>query len=99
MMTGQGSAVGALDATAIGADDYLIKPFSVDDILNFSGVAREKFQSRGEKTQISAASNSGYVSDITLLGKSPKFIDCLKLVGRVAATNLPVLITGESGNG
>ena len=99
MMTGQGSAVGALDATAIGADDYLIKPFSVDDILNFSGIVREQFQSRGEKTAVSAASDSGYVSDITLIGKSPKFIECLKLVGRVAATNLPVLITGESGTG
>jgi len=36
LMTGHGSAAGALDATAIGAHDYLIKPFSVDDILRIA---------------------------------------------------------------
>ncbi len=99
MMTGHGSAVGALDATAIGAYDYLIKPFSVDEILKFAGDVREKFQNGSTNKENTAISNSPYVSDIALIGKSPKFIECLKLVGRVAATNLPVLITGESGTG
>ena len=36
LMTGHGSAAGALDATAIGAFDYLLKPFSVADILRIS---------------------------------------------------------------
>ncbi len=101
LMTGHGSAAGALDATAIGAYDYLVKPFSVDHILNFAAVIREQFQNRlPEKSgTFSESVPSGYVSDIALIGKSPKFIECLKLVGRVAATNLPVLITGESGTG
>ena len=32
-MTGHGSAVGAMDATAFGAYDYILKPFSVDEVL------------------------------------------------------------------
>jgi DNA-binding NtrC family response regulator len=40
-----------------------------------------------------------YASDITLVGRSPAFVEVMKLVGRVAPTNLPVLITGESGTG
>ena len=43
--------------------------------------------------------DEGYVSEIPLIGKSPQFIECLKMVGRVSATDLPVLITGESGTG
>lgn len=100
LMTGHGSAAGALDATAIGAYDYLIKPFAIDDILRIA---------RDTRTQDDIASKAleadhdgarpGYVSDIPLIGNSPKFVECLKLVGRVASTSLTVLIAGESGTG
>jgi two-component system, NtrC family, response regulator AtoC len=100
LMTGKGSAAGALDATAIGAYDYLIKPFKIDDILRLANSVREHFRLRAEQKKAGAAPvDSGYVSEIPLVGNSPKFVECLKLVGRVAATNLPVLITGESGTG
>ncbi len=100
LMTGHGSAVGALDATAIGAYDYLVKPFTVDDIVNIAGVVREEHQHRLETAPANLMfSPPGYTSDIPLIGRSPKFIECLKMVGRVAATNLPVLVTGESGTG
>jgi len=100
LMTGHGSAAGALDATAIGAYDYLVKPFKVEDILNIARVVREQHQSRSQAETIhSSASSVGYTSDIPLIGRSPKFVECLKMVGRVAPTNLPVLITGESGTG
>jgi two-component system response regulator AtoC len=100
LMTGYGSAAGALDATAIGAYDYLIKPVGIDDILNISKTVREQYQTRSRepKNKIDPIS-LGYVSDIPLIGKSPKFVECLKMVGRVAATNLPILVTGESGTG
>jgi len=100
LMTGHGSAAGALDATAIGAHDYLIKPFSVDDILRIARDIRsqEKLTSSISEKQSKDVS-PGYVSDIPLIGKSPKFVECLKLVGRVADTTLTVLIAGESGTG
>ena len=100
LMTGHGSAAGALDATAIGAYDYLVKPFTVDEIINISANIREQLQIRAkhEKSKLESVS-SGYKSDIPLIGKSPKFVECLKMVGRVAPTSLPVLITGESGTG
>lgn len=41
LMTGQGSAAGALDATAIGAYDYLLKPFKIDNILFIAKSVRE----------------------------------------------------------
>ena len=98
LMTGHGSAAGALDATAIGAYDYLVKPFTVEDILNLAASVREQLNLRSQNTK-SKSNASAYTSDIPLIGQSPKFVECLKLVGRVAPTNLPVLITGESGTG
>lgn len=100
LMTGHGSAVGALDATAIGASDYLVKPFTVDDILNIADIVRETHQHRLKPATAKVKfSPQDYTSDIPLIGKSQKFIECLKMVGRVAATDLPVLISGESGTG
>jgi DNA-binding NtrC family response regulator len=101
LMTGYGSAAGALDAIAFGAYDYLVKPFTVDEIVDIARVVQEQQQTRSrDKVSLnSVASPQGYVSDILLVGNSPKFVQCLKMVGRIAATNLPVLITGESGTG
>jgi len=100
LMTGHGSAVGALDATAHGAYDYLVKPFTIDDILKITNVVCEEHHHRSKIAAAKPQSSPlDYASDISLIGKSPKFVECLKMVGRVAATNLPVLITGESGTG
>lgn len=100
LMTGYGSAAGALDATAIGAYDYLTKPFTVDDILRVTENIREQSRVPNGILAVERESSSdGYTSDIPLIGKSPRFIDCLKMVGRVATTDLPILISGESGTG
>ena len=99
LMTGQGSAAGALDATAIGAYDYVIKPFKIDQIKAIADSVRERVLARSSRKSDRGLEQTGYVSDIPLLGKSPRFVECLKLVGRVAPTDLPVLITGESGTG
>ena len=97
LMTGYESAAGALEATAIGAYDYLVKPFSVDDIFNISATVREHFQRTAETS--TANTSTGYQSTINLIGRSPAFVESMKMVGRVASTNLPVLISGESGTG
>ena len=101
LMTGHGSAVGALDATAFGAYDYLLKPFSVDEVKALAQSVRSRMTSR--RKQLSSADNSqhvpNYTSDIDLIGCSPAFVEVMKLVGRVAPTNLPVFIAGESGTG
>ena len=43
--------------------------------------------------------SAAYHSDIELVGRSQACIEVMKQVGRVANTNLPVLLTGESGTG
>lgn len=100
LMTGHGSAIGALDATAIGAFDYLIKPFDLNEIIKISEQVRDQLKRDDRnRPEVVGDSETGYISDIALIGRSPKFVECLKLVGRVAPSNLSVLVTGESGTG
>lgn len=99
LMTGHGSAAGALDATAFGAYDYLLKPFGLDALQPLSQALREHFIGRPAHRLISERGASMYRSDIDLVGRSAAFIEVMKQVGRVAATNLSVLLTGESGTG
>jgi DNA-binding NtrC family response regulator len=101
LMTGHGSAAGALDATAFGAYDYLLKPFGVDEMQSLSHALREQFSNHAGHRLIASrgATATIYQSDIDLVGRSAVFIDVMKQVGRVAATNLPVLLSGESGTG
>jgi DNA-binding NtrC family response regulator len=98
LMTGHGTAAGALDATSFGAYDYLLKPFGPEELQSLSGALREQLINRPQRL---AGSRRGatHDSDIDLVGRSHAFIEVMKQVGRVAATNLPVFLTGESGTG
>jgi DNA-binding NtrC family response regulator len=99
LMTGHGSAAGALDATAFGAYDYLLKPFGVDELQSLSRALSEQILSRPTNWRIAKPGATMYQSDIDLVGRSAVFIEVMKQVGKVASTNLPVLLTGESGTG
>ena len=100
LMTGHGSAAGALDATAFGAYDYLLKPFGVEALQSLSRAVSERLAGSPRHRLMSVkGSGNVYQSDIELVGRSGAFIEVMKQVGRVAATNLPVLLTGESGTG
>ena len=100
LMTGYGSAAGALDATAFGAYDYLLKPFALNEVLNLSAAVRERLKKRHSPlAERDGPAGSTYTSELNLIGRSAAFLKVMKTVGRLAATNLPVLITGESGTG
>jgi DNA-binding NtrC family response regulator len=98
LMTGHGDAAGALDATAFGAYDYLLKPFGVEELQSLSAALRDQLSHRPHRVSIGTRAGARE-SDIDLVGRSHAFIEVMKQVGRVAATNLPVFITGESGTG
>lgn len=98
LMTGHGTAPGTLDATAFGAYDYLLKPFGPEELQSLSRALREQLAKRPQRSSPLRRS-AAYHSDIDLVGRSQAFIEVMKQVGRVANTNLPVLLTGESGTG
>lgn len=100
LMTGHGSAVGALDAVSSGAYDYLMKPFEIEDVQRISREVRKRIEKGSRPTPSDELpAPPVYTSDIDLIGVSAAFVEVMKFVGKVAPTNLPIMITGESGTG
>ncbi len=76
-----------------GAVDYLAKPFDLDQAVDT--VNRALAAAREDDTPIVAP-----VADVhALLGESAAMREVFRLIGRVAASDLNVLITGETGTG
>src|SRR3982074_2724446 len=65
LMTGHGSAAGALDATAFGAYDYLLKPFGAEELQSLSMALREQFLNRPQRLSTRQRGGS-HDSDIDL---------------------------------
>jgi len=97
IMTAFGTTETAIEATKIGAFDYVLKPFDIADMFGIieQAMAAGKFM----RTPV----DMDGVSDITIqdaiIGRSPSMQDVYKAIGRVASTDATVLIRGESGTG
>ncbi|MBI4681952.1 MAG: sigma-54-dependent Fis family transcriptional regulator [Nitrospirae bacterium] len=83
VITGYATVENAVDVMKEGVCDYLIKPFSFEDLMN----SIETIMSRG--------SDNG--RDIITSDENMK--NLLQLTGSVAASDMTVLILGESGTG
>ncbi|HEY9232586.1 MAG TPA: sigma-54 dependent transcriptional regulator, partial [Blastocatellia bacterium] len=94
LMTGQASVEAAIEAVQYGANDYICKPFSIG-VLQAIATAVE--QRRYPSKLIPVEPPKGPQSE--LLGNSPAMIEVVKTAARVAVTDLPVMVRGESGVG
>jgi nitrogen regulation protein NR(I) len=95
LMTAHGSTETAIEATKLGACEYLVKPFEADELLAL--VAESVRQSKLMTTAVElggATTNTG-----ALIGISRSMQEVFKQIGRVAATPVTVLIRGETGTG
>ncbi|MBB3226444.1 two-component system nitrogen regulation response regulator GlnG [Luteibacter sp. Sphag1AF] len=75
-----------------GAADYIAKPFDLDQAVE----AVERALASVVTTDIAPAPEPDAHA---LLGESPAMREVFRLIGRVAASDLNVLITGETGTG
>ncbi|MDP8256014.1 MAG: sigma-54 dependent transcriptional regulator [Candidatus Alcyoniella australis] len=88
----------AIEAMKEGAFDYITKPFDVEHMRNVVSKALERVHLIQENRFFRQQPAEPYsVEDI--IGRSPQMKEIYKLIGKVAATNTPVLILGESGTG
>src|SRR5207237_7521668 len=82
LMTGHGSAVGALDAVSSGAYDYLMKPFEIEDVQRISQEVRKRIEKGSRRTPSDELpALPVYTSDIDLIGVSAVFVEVMKFVG------------------
>jgi two-component system nitrogen regulation response regulator GlnG len=92
------AADAAIEAMKQGAFDYLIKPLDVDQLRRVVGEALEVARRMHEPAIIAEAAPDPD-ADGVIVGSCPAMIEVYKAIGRVAAQDVPVLITGESGTG
>src|SRR5215203_901554 len=98
LMTSNGASPASLDATAFGVYDHFLKPLGSSELQSLSRTLRDQLTQQPRRYS-PARRTAAYHPDIELVGRSHAFIEVMKHVGRVANTDLPVLLMGESGTG
>jgi len=88
----------AIEAMKQGAYDYLFKPLDLHQLRRVVGEALEVARRMREPAVLVETAPDPDV-DGAIVGSCPAMREVYKAIGRVAAQNVPVLITGESGTG
>jgi two-component system, NtrC family, response regulator len=102
LLTAWGSISLAVEGMKAGASDFVTKPWSNPQLLGsvetLLGLAAASQNTR--LTSLPTREEFDALYDFhPLIGKDPKFLKVLDVIGRVSATEASVLITGESGTG
>jgi DNA-binding NtrC family response regulator len=95
LMTAHGTIETAIEATKLGAYDYLQKPFEMEELLGLLNKAAESSRLMHEPVALADSS----AAPTALIGVSRVMQHVCKEVGRVAAKPVSVLIRGETGTG
>ena len=98
VMTAYGTVETAVEAMKAGASDYVLKPFSLEEIKLIIGKELDVRRLREENRSLREALGSRYEFK-NIIGRSSKMQEVLATVERVAPTNSTVLLGGESGVG
>jgi len=98
VMTAHGSVRAAVEAMQRGAYDYLAKPFDNDEALLLVARAVEAKALAREVVELRTGIQEVWEFG-ALVGKSPRMQEVYKTIGRIASTDVTVLLLGESGTG
>jgi DNA-binding NtrC family response regulator len=98
LITAYGSIDMARQAFKSGAQDYITKPWSNDELLAQIASAIEGRRLRDENVQLKRALKQRY-NFPNIIGKSDRIVSLLDLVAQVAPSRSTILIVGESGTG
>jgi DNA-binding NtrC family response regulator len=93
------TADAAIEAMKQGAYDYLYKPLDPHQLRRVVGEALQVARRMREPAVVVAEADADADVDGAIVGTCPAMREVYKAIGRVAAQNVPVLITGESGSG
>lgn len=96
VISAQNTIMTAIQAAEAEAYDYLPKPFDLPDLMKRSARALE-LKRRAPQKAPQPVREAG--DDLPLVGRTAAMQALYRLVARVMNTDLPVLVTGESGTG
>ncbi|MBI5571391.1 MAG: sigma-54-dependent Fis family transcriptional regulator [Desulfomonile tiedjei] len=97
IMTAYGTTDTAIEATKLGAFDYVLKPFEIPEMLALIEKALDAGKFMRSRVAMDASPEDG--SEVAILGRSKAMQEVYKAIGRSAPTDATVLIRGESGTG
>ncbi len=95
LMTAFGTVEQAVDAIRLGAEDYFLKPFDLDEIDHRIGRIEKLRAYQAERELISERATGA----ARLLGDSASMRSAREFVAKVTGVPSPVLILGPSGTG
>ncbi|QBY00274.1 sigma-54-dependent Fis family transcriptional regulator [Rhodophyticola sp. CCM32] len=98
IISAQNTIMTAIQATEAEAYDYLPKPFDLPDLMKRAARALDQKRRMPVAKPVDEDPVSGQ-DDLPLVGRTAQMQALYRLVARVMNTELPVLITGESGTG
>jgi len=100
MITGFASVGGAVLAMKSGAEEYLAKPFTDEELLGAVQRSLAKLAARLEAQPMAEAeAEPEPLRDLGIIGQSPAMRRLYQAVRRAATTPVTVLVTGETGTG
>src|SRR2546423_1107692 len=98
VMTAHGTMETAIQAMQRGAYDYLTKPFDLDEVLLLAQRALEAARLTQEVARLKTGMQE--VREFSaLIGRHPRMQEVYKTIGRIAGSDVTVLLRGESGTG
>ncbi len=95
VISAQNTIMTAIQAAEAKAYDYLPKPFDLPDLMKRTARALES----SARSAPRAVEEPDRPDELPLVGRTPAMQALYRLVARVINTELPVLISGESGSG
>jgi two-component system nitrogen regulation response regulator NtrX len=95
MISGHGTVATAVEATKLGAFDFIEKPLATERVLLAIRNALDAGRLRDENVSLKGAIELRH----DMVGSSPALREVMEAVRRAAPTNATVLIHGESGVG
>jgi len=98
MVTAFATTENAVQAMKLGAHDYVLKPFKVDELKLVVAKALEHRALVAENRVLRRQVGGGATPD-EILGASPAIEEVRAIVAKVSAARTTVLVTGESGTG
>ncbi|MGH1468561.1 MAG: sigma-54-dependent transcriptional regulator [Bdellovibrionales bacterium] len=96
LMTAYGRIPDAVEALKLGAHTYLEKPLKPKAL---KGLMTEIFEAMDLMNSVCAISPLAFEEGREIVGSTSELSNVLKLIGKIAKVNTPVLIQGDSGTG
>ncbi len=98
LITAYSSTNEAIEAMKLGADDYITKPFNLDElkIILHKSLQKKNLEKENLELKMELSKQSTFEK---IVGNTPQMVKIFDLINTISKTDSTVLITGESGTG